>query len=84
MNIRCPILTCSGWVCNVEEQNFFGCGECGNVWMSRTDLNETIANIVPIYSYRSACYVHDGKNFEAALSEPKDYDDLVRREWNHV
>jgi len=39
-NIQCPI--CGEIVSYIDnkEEKFWGCGECGNVWFSRNDLDK--------------------------------------------
>jgi hypothetical protein len=82
LQMRCPIETCTGWVCEVED--YWGCGECGNVWPHRMALERAIAAVVKKCSYRAACYVKRGMSWAPAAldQEPPDYEDLVRAEWN--
>ena len=81
--LRCPTVTCYGWVCRVQdgETYFWGCGTCSNSWRRRSDLNEDIRQSISGREYRGACYDHDGLNYRASSLEPSNYDDLVRSEW---
>jgi hypothetical protein len=88
LNLRCPEQTCSGWVCWVDDgdEKFWGCGECGNVWFTREELDAAITTIVEKYPYRAKCYVKSGKPATAwdpapPEEEPEDYDELVEEEW---
>ncbi len=85
-NWRCPVETCYGWVCEVEDADatFFGCGECGNVWADRTSLSEAITAIVKKRKYRRKAYQKVGDGWISAQpgQEPPDYDELIRKEWN--
>lgn len=82
--MRCPTAVCTGWLSFVEDDdgNFWGCGECGEVWYEREDLNAAIDDIIATYSYRKHCYEKSGKNWVGAPAkqEPKDYEDLVEVE----
>ena len=83
-NFRCPMETCAGWVCEVEEDAsaFWGCGECGNVWPDRTTLFQAISEIVKKRKYRRKVYVKSGSAWRPAIlsKEPRDYEDLVEEE----
>ncbi|GAB4142385.1 MAG: hypothetical protein Tsb009_12660 [Planctomycetaceae bacterium] len=82
--LRCPTPVCIGWVTYIEDDdgNFWGCGECGEVWFSRKDLNAAIKEITDTYNYRKACYTKSGRNWVAAdpANEPDDYEELVEDE----
>ena len=41
LTLPCPTRACDGWVSQVDD--FWGCGECGNVWSDRAALNQAIA-----------------------------------------
>lgn len=83
---RCPVETCIGWVCKVDdgESTFFGCGECGNVWADRPDLFEAISEVVKKHKYRRKVYLKAGKAWKPAPlnKEPGNYEDLVAKEWD--
>lgn len=76
--IRCPKQGCYGWVNFVDD--FYGCGQCGNVWFSSDELKSDIEWIIQKYEYRKNCYSLD--NVLVALdNEPKNYTELVENEW---
>jgi hypothetical protein len=85
-NFRCPVETCSGWVCEVDgdDSTFFGCGECGNVWPGRRSLYEAISEIVKNRKYRRKVYVKVGDDWKPAQlnKEPRNYEELVQKEWD--
>jgi Zn-finger nucleic acid-binding protein len=84
-SLRCPVETCTGFVCEVDD--FWGCGECGNVWKDRKSLDQAITQIVKKRAYRAGCYRRRGAEGWAAVSaenEPKDYEALVQREWDEA
>jgi len=80
--LRCPVDACSGWVCKVED--FWGCGECGEVWRDRKSLNRAISATVKKHPYRAGCYVKKGSGWTPAdqAQERSDYEELVESEWN--
>ncbi|MEO0474511.1 MAG: hypothetical protein AAF085_00890 [Planctomycetota bacterium] len=42
---HCPVPGCEGWVVKVDEKmndNFWGCGECGNVWQTKEELDQAL------------------------------------------
>ena len=77
--IRCPTSHCTGWVCYIEDEPpFFGCGECGDEWYSKADLDADIARIIEKYPYRRAVYRwKNGWQSMPFEQEPADYRDLV-------
>lgn len=85
-NIRCPVKTCSGWVCEVEDspnQTFFGCGECGTVWWKKSELDQAISQVIEKFPYRAQSYLNTDQGWTAQpfeLEDP-DYDQKVRKEW---
>ena len=83
--LRCPIARCDGWVSYVEESStssFWGCGECGNVWRTRSALERAISKIIKRYPYRSGSYIRGDGGWEAASSkeEVPNYSELVEQE----
>lgn len=86
-NLRCPIKTCSGWVCEINQDPndiFWGCGECGNVWYQRLLLDNAITSITTSYPYRKNVYKKIDNHWQAVNIdlEPKNYTELVAQEWN--
>lgn len=85
VSLRCPARACTGWVCEVadDDQTFWGCGECGNVWPTRDELNAAIDSAIEKRPYRAKCYVRSGKLWEPEplANEPEDYEELVEEEW---
>ncbi|WP_339735198.1 hypothetical protein [uncultured Gimesia sp.] len=82
--MRCPTPVCTGWISFVKDEDgdFWGCGECGEVWFEQDDLNDAIKEIISTYEYRKPCYQKSGKNWVAAplKKEPEDYEELVENE----
>lgn len=83
---RCPVETCTGWVCEVADgdSTFLGCGECGSAWADRSSLFEAISHIVKVRKYRRKVYVKsaDGWKPGSPTKEPSNYEDLVEKEWD--
>jgi transcription elongation factor Elf1 len=85
--IACPCKTCSGFVTYVEPKGhapFWGCGECGQQWQSRQELDEAITQIVQKYPYRQRCYRKAGKGWEPIDLSPdwlEEYQEQVQKEW---
>lgn len=85
-NIRCPVKACSGWVCEVEDSpnhTFFGCGECGNVWWKKSELDQAISQAIEKSPYRAQSYLNTEQGWIAQplkLEDP-DFDQKVRKEW---
>ena len=82
---RCPVLGCTGWVCEVEEsprKTFWGCGECGNVWRTRDKLEKAITKILKKRAYRETCYERSESGWLPADpdQEHPDYEELVEEE----
>ena len=44
LTLPCPTHACDGWVSHVDD--FWGCGECGNVWPDRAALDQATAAAV--------------------------------------
>ncbi len=86
VNYRCPVATCIGWVCEVEEDDsmFFGCGECGNVWADHRSLYKAISVIMKTWKYRRKVYVKDGDGWKPVQlnKEPHNYEEMVQKEWD--
>jgi hypothetical protein len=79
--VRCPVQTCSGWVCEVDD--FFGCGECGNIWRSEKELANAIKQSIVIFPYRAAAYMLVGQTWKnnPSGSMASDYEEKVSTEW---
>lgn len=77
--IRCPKKRCCGFVNQVDD--FYGCGQCGNVWFSANDLKQDIELILQKYEHRKYCYQLDNMLLaRPADDEPKNYEMLVENE----
>ncbi len=61
-NLRCPIPSCSGWVDFIDDESFWGCGECGSRWHIRERLNADIDFIIAKYPYRGNSYLKGKDN----------------------
>ena len=82
---RCPSKACSGFVSYIDETPpFWGCGECGNVWFSKSDLYHDIEQSIKKFPYRKKLYINKNGCYSPLPrnKEPKNYEDLVRSEWN--
>lgn len=79
--LRCPVIGCYGYISLIED-NKFACGECGNVWESKNDLFNDIRKVITKYPYRKKVYIFDKNDIRpiSSIKEPKDYDDMVRKE----
>jgi hypothetical protein len=83
---RCPAPHCTGWVCDIstlpDEENKWGCGECGNTWLDDSELQRAIANIVGRYAHRSVAYKQvDGRWYGVPLADqPEGYERIVETE----
>ncbi|MCL2713505.1 MAG: hypothetical protein FWD68_02640 [Alphaproteobacteria bacterium] len=53
---KCPVSHCDGWVSHVgsDEIAFWGCGECGSVWLDKDNLVREAREIVARFPYRAA------------------------------
>jgi Zn-finger nucleic acid-binding protein len=84
--LRCPEEACTGWVSEVDDgdEHFWGCGECGNVWYERAELDEAIAEIIVRFPYRKKVYRQSNGNWQPVPldDEPEDYEELVEEEWD--
>lgn len=76
--ILCPTQGCYGSVTdiNIDGENIFACGSCGNVWHSKQDLDNDITKIINQFSYRRECYVlvnntYQNANIDMTIYEPK-------------
>ena len=82
--LRCPEIGCTGWVSEVDDgdEHFWGCGECGNVWDERGELNEAIDDIVSQFPYRKKVYRKSKGGWQPVPleKEPEDYEGLVEDE----
>ena len=85
LTLRCPEQACTGWVCWIDDgdEKFWGCGECGNVWPTRDELNAAITSAIEAHPYRAKCYVKtaDGGDPVPLDAEPEEYEELVEEEW---
>ena len=86
VTLRCPEQGCIGWAMYVDQDDepFWGCGECGNVWSDRVELDNAISESIKTYPYRRKVYqqrkgLWDPVPFE---KEPEDYEDLVEAEFD--
>lgn len=86
----CPVETCDGLVVALADYGDlsaeYQCGECGNEWNSKADLDGAITAIIARYPYRRACYVKAESGWSPVECEqlPADYHELVAREWGNV
>ncbi|MWP61704.1 hypothetical protein [Gilliamella sp. Pas-s25] len=83
--LRCPKEICTGIVSYIEDiPPFFGCGECGNVWLKKENLYDDIKNIISKYPYRKHAYnIINGEYLPVLDKEiPSCYDEQVSLEWN--
>lgn len=81
--LRCPCSSCYGLISYVSgKKEFWGCGECGTVWSSQSDLFEAIADIIKKYPYRADVYTKKGNHYipVALKNEPKNYEENVAGE----
>jgi len=57
----CPVSHCGGWVSYVDDldgsKSFYGCGECGQVWADRIELENDITASIEIWPYRKSAYM---------------------------
>jgi hypothetical protein len=83
---RCPVSGCAGFVsfneASDDDEEFWGCGECGSIWHDKANLLAEIDSIVARFKYRKKCYRKVKKAWvPAALdAEPEDYEDKVADE----
>jgi hypothetical protein len=79
--LRCPEI---GWVSEIDDgdEHFWGCGECGNVWYERSELDEAIDDIVSQFPYRKKVYRKSKGTWQPVPleKEPEDYEELVEAE----
>lgn len=81
INILCPIRGCYGSVTdNIGEKGIFGCGECGNVWHTKTDLDKDIDSIINHFSYRKACYQLVNDSYESTNIDISIYESNIIKE----
>ena len=82
--LRCPEIGCTGWISEVDDgdEHFWGCGECGNIWYDRAELDQAIDEIVSQFSYRKKVYRKSEKTWEPVPlgKEPRNYEELVEAE----
>lgn len=81
--LRCPCDSCYGLISYVEDQKpFWGCGECGSVWFTQSDLFEAIEASIKKHPYRAKVYKKKGNNFMPVPleNEPENYEETVARE----
>ncbi len=80
--LRCPEAGCTGWVSEVEDEGFWGCGECGMTWDEREELDDAIQEAIETYPYRKKVYrkTKNGWQPVAIDDEPEDYEELVDEE----
>lgn len=93
-HLCCPIETCDGLVVELPDhlderrsrEVVYGCGECGNEWTSKADLDRDISTIVGKYPYRAACYAKGESGWLAVEYDqlPENYHELVAGEWANI
>jgi len=83
-NFRCPESRCTGIVSFIkdEDDDFWGCGECGSVWRSDEDFQDAIQVIIKAFPFRKKVYKIKDHKFHPVPSdkEPEDYDEVVEEE----
>jgi len=82
-HLRCPCDSCHGLISYVEDRKpFWGCGECGSVWLTKAVLFEAIADSIKKHPYRAKVYKKKGNNFVPVPleDEPENYEETVARE----
>lgn len=81
---RCPTQHCTGWVAHItgDNEDFFGCGECSNIWNTKETLDKDISRIIQKFSYRKSAYVKEKGGWVGAPQKEEDpnYVDLVKQE----
>ena len=79
---RCPNAGCEGFVSFVEDEDdsFYGCGEDGTVWKSRTQFFDAIESIVDKYPHRLKCYIRNGKEWTPNPNEPSNLEEHIKEE----
>jgi hypothetical protein len=87
--LRCPCKTCYGHISYVEDGTcFWGCGECGKTWNTIEALFGDIDKSIKKYPYRGKVYKkHKNKCYftpVAAEKEPRNYEELVHKEWEET
>jgi hypothetical protein len=93
-HLCCPVETCDGFVVLIpdhfderrDSESVYGCGECGNTWTSKSDLDRAISTIIAKYPYRTGCYTKSASGWVPVEYDrlPKDYHDLIASEWEKV
>lgn len=82
--LRCPEIGCTGWISEVDDgdEHFWGCGECGNAWYERGELDEAIGNIISQFAYRKKVYRKSKGSWQPMPleKEPENYEELVEAE----
>jgi hypothetical protein len=70
----------------IDPEAVYGCGECGNEWTSKADLDRDIATIIAKYPYRTAYYAKSASGWAPVEYDrlPKHYHDLVESERANV
>lgn len=76
--ILCPKSHCGGWVIYIDDgdENFFGCGECGNVWFDKADLDKEIERIIQRSPHRKTFYMKETNGYYPAKN--LDLDEIDR------
>ena len=66
------------------DEHFWGCGECGNVWYEREELDEAIGEITSRFAYRKKVYRQQKGIWHPVPldDEPEDYEERVEEEWD--
>lgn len=80
---RCPVSRCSGWVDWIPDPTpFMGCGECGSMWIKKSNFYDEISDITARYPYRKSCYKKENSTWLPLPLEqhPDDYEILVEQE----
>lgn len=83
--LRCPVVACIGWICEVEQEpdpKFWGCGECGTAWFQWEALDRTIDDVISRLTYRRNVYVGTDSRWRGVDpdAEPDNYEALVEEE----
>ena len=84
---RCPGPHCAGWVNDLssipDEENKWGCGECGRTWLDDRALDHAIDEIVRRYPHRESAYTcTQGARWLGVplADQPKDYEEVIETE----
>lgn len=83
-SLRCPDIGCPGLIAEMPDgdEHFWMCGECGDVWYDRDELDEAIGKIISQFPYRKKVYRKSKGTWQPVPlgKEPIDYEELVEAE----